>query len=66
MEEDKWLIKQDTLAETSQILDYLNKRLGTDVKLQYPFRVILMKNILFFAIFLGLVFLLKYIRIALL
>ena len=61
-EEDKWLLREDEVHEAQSIIDYMNKRLGTDVKLVFPLSTILMRNLMFLVIVLGLVSALKYIR----
>ena len=50
----------------TKILEFLNGRLQTDVKLVYPFSVTIVKNLTFFAIVVVLLFLIKYIRLILL
>ena len=65
-EEDKWLVRSDQIYDVHKILEFLNGRLNTDVKLVYPFSVTLMKNITFFAIVTAFLFLMKYIRLILL
>lgn len=64
-EEDKWLIRGDQIFDVTKILEFLNGRLNTNVKLVYPFSVTLVKNITFFAIVAVLLFLIKYIRMIL-
>ena len=65
-EEDRWLVGKDQIYDASKILEFMNKRLNTDIKLQYPFIYTLQKNITFFIVVSALLFALKYIRLALL
>ena len=48
------------------MLEFLNGRLHTDVKLVYPLSVTIMKNVVFFAIVATFLFTVKYIRLLLL
>lgn len=65
-EEDKWLVRSDEIYDANKILEFFNKRLGTNVPLTYPFSVILAKNITFLVIFVVLLSILKYLRIIML
>jgi len=65
-EEDRWLVRADQIYEASKILEFINKRLGSDIKLIYPLRVVLIRNVTFFVILLMLISVLKYVRIILL
>lgn len=65
-EEDKWLVRMDEIYDSNKILEFFNKRLGTNVQLTYPFSTILVKNITFLAIFVVALTILRYIRIIML
>lgn len=65
-EEDKWHIRADEIYDSNKILEFFNKRLGTNVPLTFPLSTILFKNFTFLAIFALVLFVLKYLRIALL
>lgn len=65
-EEDKWLVRGDEISDANKILEFFNKRLGTNVPLTYPFTVILAKNITFLVIFAVLLTLIRYLRIIML
>ena len=61
-EEDKWFVRQDEIYDANKILEFFNKRLGSDVAITFPFTTILLKNLMFFAIFAAALTLLRYIR----
>jgi hypothetical protein len=63
--EDLWFIKSGDAHDTQVQLDFINKRLSTDVKLKMPFTTLLMKNIILFAILTAAVILLVKCRPAL-
>lgn len=65
-EEDKWLVRAEEIYDSNKILEFFNKRLGSDVPLTFPFSVILAKNLMFLGIFVVALTVLKYLRIALL
>jgi hypothetical protein len=65
-EEDKWLVRADEIYDASKILEFFNKRLGTDVPLTFPLSVILAKNVTFLVILTALVSVLKYLRMIML
>jgi hypothetical protein len=65
-EEDKWHVRGDEVSDATRILEFLNKRLGTNVPLTYPISVILAKNLTFLIVFVVLLATLKYLRMALL
>lgn len=65
-EEDKWLVRTDEIYDANKILEFFNKRLGTNVPLTYPFSTILIKNITFLLIFAVLITLVKYLRVVML
>ena len=65
-EEDKWFVRGDEIYDASKILEFFNKRLGTDVQVTLPFTTILLKNITFLAILLVVLLIIKYIRVVML
>lgn len=65
-EEDRWLVRSDEIFEGSKIIEFLNKRLESDVRILFPFTTILFRNVLFFTIIMTLLVFLKFIRIILL
>lgn len=50
-EEDKWFVRPDEIYNAEKILEFFNKRLGSNVQITLPFTTILIKNITFLAIF---------------
>jgi hypothetical protein len=58
-EEDKWYVRPDQVYEAETIIEFMNKRLVSQVKLQLPFQTILYRNAIFFAIVLGALLLVK-------
>ena len=48
--EDVWLVKKDEMSETQIQLDFINKRLNTDVQVSFPFVVVLFKNVVLFVV----------------
>ena len=65
-EEDRWLIRGDEISDANKILEFFNKRLGTNIPLTYPFSVIVAKNLTFLVIFIVLLMVLRHLRMALL
>ena len=65
-EEDKWFVRQDEIYDSNKILEFFNKRLGSDVQITLPFTTILIKNITFLAIFAAALIVLRYIRVLML
>jgi hypothetical protein len=61
-EEDKWFVRPDEIYEASKILEFFNKRLGTDVQITLPFTTVLIKNFTFLAIFALVFWVLKHLR----
>lgn len=59
-------MRQDEIFDASKILEFFNKRLGSNVQITLPFTTILMKNIIFLAIFASVLIVLKYIRVIML
>lgn len=50
LEEDKWYVRPDQVFEAETIIEFMNKRLVTSVTLQLPFSTIFIRNLIFFAI----------------
>lgn len=65
-EEDKWFVRQDEIYDSNKILEFFNKRLGSNVQITLPFTTILIKNITFLAIFAIAIMVLRYIRVIML
>lgn len=65
-EEDKWLVRADEIYDSHKILEFFNKRLGSNVQITYPFSTILIKNFTFLAIFAVAIIILRYIRVLML
>lgn len=65
-EEDKWFIRQDEIYDSTKILEFFNKRLGSNVQITLPLTTVLIKNAIFLAIFGAALLVLKYIRIIML
>jgi len=65
-EEDKWFVRQDEISDANKILEFFNKRLGSDVQITYPFTTVLFKNLIFLAIFAAVLIVLRYIRVIML
>lgn len=65
-EEDRWLVRPDQIYEVSKVIEFLNGRLSTNVKLSLPFTTILIKNFTFLAIAIVAAILVKYLRQAML
>ena len=61
-EEDKWFVRADEIYDAPKILEFFNKRLGTDVQITLPFTTVVIKNITFLAIFALVFWVLKHIR----
>ena len=61
-EEDKWFVRQDEIYDSNKILEFFNKRLGSNVNITLPFSTILLKNMTFLIIFGLALALLRYIR----
>jgi len=61
-EEDRWLVNGNEIYEASKIIEFLDKRLGTSTKLQYPFSVVIQRNLVFMGIVFGLMWAMKFIR----
>ena len=57
-----WLVKANEAAEVQQILDFANKKFGNDVKPQYPFHVVALKNMFLFGVLSGLIVLIVKIK----
>jgi hypothetical protein len=55
-------VRPDQIYEVAKILEFLNGRLNTDVKLSLPFSTILIKNITFLAIAIVAMAMLRYLR----
>ena len=65
-EEDKWLVRADEIYDSNKIIEFFNKRLGTDVQITFPLTTILIKNITFLGIFIAALTLLRYLRVIML
>ena len=65
-EEDKWLVRADEIYDANKIIEFFNKRLGTDIQITFPLSTILIKNITFLAIFVVVLTLLRYLRVIML
>lgn len=65
-EEDKWFVRQDEIYDSTKILEFFNKRLGSNVQITLPFTTVLIKNAIFLAIFGAALIILKYIRVIML
>lgn len=65
-EEDKWFVRQDEIYDATKILEFFNKRLGSNVQITLPFTTILVKNVIFLAIFVIALTILRYIRVIML
>jgi len=65
-EEDKWFVRNDEISDATKILEFFNKRLGTNVEITLPFTTVLFKNLLFLAIFGLAITILRYIRVLML
>ncbi len=61
-EEDKWFVRQDEIYDANKILEFFNKRLGSDVQITLPFTTILIKNLTFLGISVVALTVLRYIR----
>jgi hypothetical protein len=61
-EEDKWFVRPDEIYNAEKILEFFNKRLGSNVQITLPLTTILIKNFTFLAIFALALFVLKHIR----
>ena len=61
-EEDKWFVRQDEISDSTKILEFFNKRLGSNVEITLPFTTILLKNLAFLAIFAVVITIIRYIR----
>jgi hypothetical protein len=59
-------VRNDEIYDANKILEFFNKRLGTNVPLTQPFSTILIKNLTFLGIFFIAITALRYIRVALL
>jgi len=47
---DKWFLKREDAHETQVQLDYINKRLNTEVALKLPLTTVLFKNFMLFGV----------------
>lgn len=56
----------DEIYDANKILEFFNKRLGTNVQLTQPFSTIIIKNITFLAIFFIVLTVLRYLRVIML
>lgn len=65
-EEDKWFVRQDEIYDSNKILEFFNKRLGSNVEITLPLTTIIIKNITFLAIFAVAIMILRYIRVIML
>lgn len=65
-EEDKWLVRGDEIYDSHKILEFFNKRLGTNVQITYPLSTIIIKNAIFFAIFVAAFTAVRYLRLIML
>lgn len=65
-EEDKWFVKQDEIYDSNKILEFFNKRLGSDVQITHPITTVIFKNLIFLAIFALALTILRYIRVIML
>jgi len=61
-EEDKWFVRPDEIYSAEKILEFFNKRLGSNVQITLPFTTILIKNFTFLAIFAIVFTILRHIR----
>jgi len=65
-EEDKWLVRGDEMHDAEAVITYMNKRLNTNVRISFPFSVILQRNLTFLLIVIIFVSVVKYVRMVLL
>ena len=65
-EEDRWFVRQDEIYDSNKILEFFNKRLGSNVQITLPFTTVLIKNAIFLAIFVLALVVLRYIRVIML
>jgi hypothetical protein len=59
-EEDLWYIRPDQIYEAFTIIEFMNKRLMTEVELQLPFQTVFIRNVIFFAIVLAVLLVIKH------
>lgn len=59
-------MRQDEIYDANKILEFFNKRLGTNVQITLPFTTVLIKNLIFLGIFSVALIVLRYIRILML
>lgn len=65
-EEDKWFVRQDEIYDSNKILEFFNKRLGSNVQITFHPVTVLIKNITFLGIFAVALMVLRYIRVIML
>lgn len=59
-------MRADEIYDAPKILEFFNKRLGTDVQITLPFTTVVIKNVTFLAIFALVFWVLKHIRVIML